>query len=165
MTTTDVPTTDVVPSSAPAPETPAPPAVEEQRPKALAEDAPSRPWSRNVPKRSCKKDDVCGDGFCDRGRCAAIWTYTGQYGRHVTENLVGLLCIDGASGRVYRMRMWCVTLLRLSEMLCSNTLVPGRVCAYRFHPSRRPYLDAATKKRKTAGQKAAVTKKRSAAGR
>jgi hypothetical protein len=26
-------------------------------------------------KRGCKKDDECGDGFCDRGRCAAIWTY------------------------------------------------------------------------------------------
>ena len=94
-TTTNVATSDAAPSQAPTPETPAPPDVEERRPKTLAEDAPSRPWSRNVPKRSCKKDDVCGDGFCDRGRCAAIWTYTGQYGQPCEENRGSLPCIDG----------------------------------------------------------------------
>jgi hypothetical protein len=140
MTTTDVPTTDVVPSSAPAPETPAPPAVEEQRPKALAEDAPSRPWSRNVPKRSCKKDDVCGDGFCDRGRCAAIWTYTGQYGQPCEENLVGLLCIDGRFRSCVSDAECAWTHFAPGPKCVSNTFVPGgRVCAYTI-PSIAPSL-------------------------
>ena len=89
-------TTSIAPSPAPTPETPAPPEVEEpQRPKTLAEDVPSRPWSKSVPKRSCKKDDECGDGFCDRGRCAAIWTASGQYGQPCEENRFRLPCIDG----------------------------------------------------------------------
>jgi hypothetical protein len=94
-TTTNVATSDAAPSPAPTPETPVPPDVEEQRPKTLAEDAPARPWSKNVPKRSCKKDDQCGDGFCDRGRCAAIWTFTGQYGQPCEGNRGRLPCIDG----------------------------------------------------------------------
>jgi hypothetical protein len=89
------PTTSLAPSPAPAPETPSPPEVEEQRPKTLAEDRPARPWSENVPKRRCKKDDECGDGFCDRGRCAAIWTYIAQYGQPCEGNFGRLLCIDG----------------------------------------------------------------------
>jgi len=88
-------TTTLAPSPAPTPETPAPPDVEEQRPKTLAEDGPARPWSKNVPKRRCKKDDECGDGFCDRGRCAAIWTYIAQYGQPCEENRGYLPCIDG----------------------------------------------------------------------
>src|ERR1044072_596631 len=32
--------------------------------KAIAEDDPARPWSKNVPTRSCKSDGECGDGFC-----------------------------------------------------------------------------------------------------
>jgi hypothetical protein len=36
--------------------------------KAIAQDYPARRWSKNVPERSCTKDDECGDGFCDRGR-------------------------------------------------------------------------------------------------
>jgi hypothetical protein len=89
--------TSLAPSPAPTPETPAPPEVEEQRPKTLAEDDPARPWSKNVPKRRCKKDDECGDGFCDRGRCAAIWTYIAQYGQPCegTPDRGSLPCIDG----------------------------------------------------------------------
>lgn len=34
----------------------------------------ARPWSQNVPERDCASDGECGDGYCDRGRCAAIWT-------------------------------------------------------------------------------------------
>ena len=91
------PTTTLAPSSAPVPETSAPSEVEEQRPKTLAEDRPARPWSKNVPKRSCKKDDQCGDGFCDRGRCAAVWTYIAQYGQPCegTPNGGSRPCIDG----------------------------------------------------------------------
>jgi hypothetical protein len=31
-----------------------------------------RPRSQNVPDRDCANDSECGDGFCDRGHCAAI---------------------------------------------------------------------------------------------
>jgi hypothetical protein len=45
-----------------------------------------RAWSQNVSERDCAVDDECGDGFCDRGRCAAIWTCRHRYGQH---------CVDG----------------------------------------------------------------------
>jgi hypothetical protein len=65
--------------------------------KAIAEDKPSRPWSKNVPERRCTKDEECGDGFCDRGRCAAIWTYMASYGQRCEWDrwCAGYLCIDG----------------------------------------------------------------------
>jgi hypothetical protein len=128
---TPMTTTDVVPSSAPAPETPAPPDVEEQRPKALAEDAPSRPWSKNVPKRNCKKDDVCGDGFCDRGRCAAIWTYTAQYGQPCEENRGNVPCIDGRYRSCVSDAECAWVYFSLGPKCVSDTSVPGgRECAY-----------------------------------
>src|SRR5262249_36065218 len=65
---------------------------------AIANDCSSgpRPWSKNVPDRECTRDDECGDGFCDRGRCAAIRTCD-TYGQR---------CINGqpAPSRWYR---WC----------------------------------------------------------
>lgn len=66
--------------------------------KAIAEDEPARPWSKNVPTRSCTNDSECGDGYCDRGRCAAIWTSTLQYGQRCERNCPrygSLPCIDG----------------------------------------------------------------------
>jgi hypothetical protein len=45
-----------------------------------------RAWSQDVPERDCTDDTECGDGFCDRGRCAAIWTCRERYGQH---------CVDG----------------------------------------------------------------------
>lgn len=66
--------------------------------KAIANDHPSRPWSKNVPKRSCTKDDECGDGFCDRGRCAAIWTGGESYGQKCGRDercAAVYLCLDG----------------------------------------------------------------------
>jgi hypothetical protein len=46
----------------------------------------SRVWSQNVPDRPCKTDAECGDGFCDRNRCAAILTCSARYGQR---------CING----------------------------------------------------------------------
>jgi hypothetical protein len=65
--------------------------------KAIREDYPSRPWSKNVPERSCTKDDECGDGFCDRGHCAAIWTWILSLGQRCeSDRWCGdYLCIDG----------------------------------------------------------------------
>jgi hypothetical protein len=45
-----------------------------------------RQWSQDVPERDCTSDDECGDGFCDRGRCSAIWTCVERHGQR---------CIDG----------------------------------------------------------------------
>jgi hypothetical protein len=65
--------------------------------KAIREDKPARRWSKSVPERSCTKDDECGDGFCDRGRCAAIWTWTLSLGQRCeSDSWCGsYLCIDG----------------------------------------------------------------------
>jgi hypothetical protein len=65
--------------------------------KAIAEDDPARPWSKNVPKHQCTNDGECGDGFCNRGRCAAIWTYTLTLGQRCGWDVQcgSLLCIDG----------------------------------------------------------------------
>ena len=65
--------------------------------KAILEDHPSRPWSKNVPKRNCTDDGECGDGFCDRGRCAAIWTWNATYGQRCENDqwCGDRPCIDG----------------------------------------------------------------------
>lgn len=66
--------------------------------KAIMDDCPSHALSKNVPKRACTKDEQCGDGFCDRGRCAAIWTCTVEYGQRCDEEQkcgVHYLCRDG----------------------------------------------------------------------
>jgi hypothetical protein len=48
----------------------------------------SRAWSQNVPDRDCTNDAECGDGFCDRGRCAAIWTCGERFGQHCVNGEV-----------------------------------------------------------------------------
>lgn len=74
--------------------------------KAIRGDKPARPWSKNVPKRSCTKDDECGEGSCDRGRCAAIWTWNLTLGQRCERNglaawvaLATLAAISPASTR------------------------------------------------------------------
>lgn len=65
--------------------------------KAILEDCPNRAWSKNVPDRRCMKDDECGDGFCDRNRCAPIWTCGAWYGMRCEKNdhCGSRPCIDG----------------------------------------------------------------------
>ena len=65
--------------------------------KVIAEDCPERVWSKNVPKRHCTKDDECGDGFCDRERCAPLWTCFQEYSRRCErDDHCGIRpCIDG----------------------------------------------------------------------
>lgn len=67
------------------------------RDKAIMDDCPDRAWSKNVPKRQCSKDEQCGDGFCDRGRCAAFWTCRGGYGIPCEKDAhcSSYRCVDG----------------------------------------------------------------------
>lgn len=66
--------------------------------KSIMDDCPRRAWSQKVPKRTCTKDTECGDGFCDRGRCAALWSCRQTYSRPC-EATSGCgpryLCLDG----------------------------------------------------------------------
>lgn len=65
--------------------------------KAIAQDRPSRPWSKKVPTASCAKDEECGDGFCDRGHCAAVWTGDISFGQRCRSNAdcIVFLCLEG----------------------------------------------------------------------
>lgn len=60
----------------------------------------AQPAPKPVPKRSCTRDDQCGEhGFCDRGRCALIQSAPHFYGRPCRTNdqreCSNLPCIDG----------------------------------------------------------------------
>jgi hypothetical protein len=64
--------------------------------KAIMDDCPARAWSKHVPKRRCTNDGQCGDGFCDRERCAAIWSCRSVYGQRCQGSSCGIRpCIDG----------------------------------------------------------------------
>ena len=56
---------------------------------------PPHALSQKVPDRVCSEDGECGDGFCDRGRCAPIWDE--WYGLRCTENCEcgPFLCLEG----------------------------------------------------------------------
>ena len=102
----DAPGTQVEsPAPRPRPKAPAPSssveAAEAPKPQAsgtaltsldadIAGDWPPRPWSKNVPDQACVNDSECGDGFCDRGQCAAIWTETENYGQKCDAVLIYL---------------------------------------------------------------------------
>lgn len=64
--------------------------------KVIMNECPARAWSKNVPKRRCTSDEQCGDGLCDRGRCAAKWSCS-NYGRPCKESsdCSTRPCIDG----------------------------------------------------------------------
>lgn len=66
--------------------------------KAIMDDCPQHALSKNVPKRACANDEQCGDGFCDRGHCAAIWTCNLEYGQRCEEPQrcgAYYVCVDG----------------------------------------------------------------------
>ena len=109
-----VPSSSRMPSLASAAETPVPEQVDRQPSiseefekrrgiklspldKAIADDCPKRAWSKNVPKHRCTKDGECGDGFCDRGRCAPFWTCNAGPGQPCVTNdhCDDRPCIDG----------------------------------------------------------------------
>ena len=78
------------------------PASSEDPPTPVAGTASdsARPAPKPVPKRSCTRDDQCGeDGFCDRGRCAPVLSVKHSYGSPCQTNdqreCGHLPCIDG----------------------------------------------------------------------
>lgn len=82
---------------------------------------PPRALSQNVPDRACRADSECGDGFCDRGRCAPIWE--DRYGQRCAMDCQcgPYLCLEGR----------CRSCLRHAE--CSGM---GGVCGIgRLSPS------------------------------
>jgi len=102
---------------------------------AIRNDCPARPWSKNVPERVCTEDRECGDGFCDRGRCAAIWTCDEHYGqrcygpRSEKSGLCDGLCIEGRC-RTCLSDDECTAAARGKERMCnrSPTRSGGRRC-------------------------------------
>lgn len=54
-----------------------------------------RAFSQKVPDRACGDDGECGDGFCDRGRCAPI--REDEYGQRCTETCqcAPYVCFEG----------------------------------------------------------------------
>jgi len=91
---------------------------------AIRKDCPPRPWSKNVPERACTKDSECGDGFCDRDHCAAIWTCNEKYGqrcygpRRERSGSCDGLCIDGRC-RTCLSDAECVTALGIRQAMCN----------------------------------------------
>src|SRR5262249_31272263 len=57
-------------------------------------EPPPQPLSKNVPNRDCTGDAQCGDGFCDRGRCAPLWSGDPAYGKRCEASSA-----DPCSGR------------------------------------------------------------------
>jgi len=101
---------------------------------AIRNDCPARPWSKDVPERACTKDSECGDGFCDRDHCAAIWTCDAHYGqrcygpRSERSGLCNGLCLEGRC-RTCLSDDECVT-ARGNGYMCnpSQDTIGGRHC-------------------------------------
>ena len=94
--------------------------------KTIMDDCPERAWSKSVPKRRCTKDNECGDGFCDRGRCAPVWSCTSDYGQPCErDNHCGVRpCIDGRC-RSCKSDTEC-TGFKIQDAKCvSDPFVPG----------------------------------------
>jgi hypothetical protein len=58
-------------------------------------DLPPDMLSQHVPDQACSGESECGDGFCDRGRCAPIWE--NWYGQQCTMTCQcgPFLCLEG----------------------------------------------------------------------
>ncbi len=91
---------------------------------AIRNDFPPRPWSKNVPERTCTEDRECGDGFCDRDHCAAIWTSWEHYGqrcygpRSEQSGLCNGLCLEGRC-RTCLSDDECVAALGSADAMCN----------------------------------------------
>ena len=100
--------------------------------KTIADDCPTRAWSKNVPDRYCKIDGECGDGFCNRGRCEAIRTcdmWLGQ--RCEAERECDGLCIDGRC-RSCESNAECQRKFKTLGAECSERGLGDRYCGFRL---------------------------------
>lgn len=118
------------------------------RERAIVDDCPERVWSKKALQiecdehkqcpsgrchdgghcgAKCASDRECGDGFCDRGTCNAIWTCRPFYGHRCEhDRQCDALCIQG------RCRS-CV-----SDAECVNVLGrPDAYCAYHNRDASR----------------------------
>jgi len=92
---------------------------------AIRNDCWARQWSKNVPERACTKDSECGDGFCDRDHCAAIWTCDEHYGqrcygpRSERSGLCRGICLEGRC-RTCLSDDECVKALGISDARCQS---------------------------------------------
>ena len=109
-----------------------------------------RAWSQNVPNRDCTNDGECGDGFCDRGHCAAIWTCNERYGQRcingravpgheIQWDLCNGVCLEGRC-RSCESDAECVQARGFPEARCmpSQQMSHGRVCLRIVEPLNRP---------------------------
>lgn len=99
--------------------------------KLIADTCPRRPWSKKVPQRACTRDDECGDGFCDRGQCSAIYTCRQDLGARcdLDGQCPFLLCIEGRC-RSCASDQECQIRLESPNRICSPPArrAPGREC-------------------------------------
>jgi hypothetical protein len=109
--------------------------------KAIMDECPDHAWSTKVPKRHCAKDSECGDGYCDRGRCAAIWTCGSNYGQRCESDPHCSLvpCMDGRC-RSCASDAECVRVTSDGDAKCwPNPDIPGaRRCYGNIAPSVMP---------------------------
>jgi hypothetical protein len=96
----------------------------------------ARPWSQNVPERDCTDDSECGDGYCDRGRCGAIWTCSERYGQRCINGEFSPnpgfnipwcpgICVEGRC-RSCVSHEECIHELRKSHAMCGAHARDGR---------------------------------------
>jgi len=113
--------------------------------KAILDDCPERAWSMYVPKRACTSDNECGDGFCDRDRCAAIWTCRERHGQRCEKDMQcpGELCVDGRC-RSCASDAECVNRWQTSEVKCTPNRdhTGARTCRTLVMHPRLPTVDS-----------------------
>ncbi len=99
--------------------------------KLIADTCPRRPLSKNVPNRACTKDAECGDGFCDRGQCSAIYTCMQDLGSRceLDGQCPFLMCIEGRC-RSCTTDEECQVRMERPNRICSPPArrAPGREC-------------------------------------
>ena len=109
--------------------------------KIIADTCPSQAWSQNVPDIDCTEDGECGDGFCDRGHCSAIWTCGQRLGQRCEkDNQCGGFCIGGRC----RSCLWnaeCAARGGHSDFVCGSASLGkwGRNCGSLAPKAKRPF--------------------------
>ena len=82
-------------------------------------------WSVNVPDRDCTNDGECGEGFCDRGRCAIIWTCYEKIGQRCVNGRAAPSPVDGTT-------TWCAGICL--EGRCRSCESDAECINYLGHP-------------------------------